>query len=846
MAGEYNWNELLENSQLDKDQIKEKLPLEYVVQQSGVQLFRDADRLRGLCPFHDDTEPSFAVWTQETNTGVMVDRCGCFACDFGTGDIFDYIKRWKEVQFAEALKIAYQLFLQFEQEEEWVASELEIYHKVGQIDYLSITRDAFAAARLNMNAINAFINQKRLKLPAEWLHEEFRVGILDDSTIVIPHIHNGEVTGYKKRDGARHPYAAAGSKLSELYGAWRDTGNTKVILTEGESDTWAAAWEFRDEYDVFGLPSGAQQHPYPEWVERLKDRDVTLLFDGDQAGRDAARKWWHQLHGTAALIRVAAMDDGKDVCTTPNLREIVGEAMLRNDLTGMVVPNPTGERHYLRQHPQGEVAVSDWLFLPSRFLTTPEHNEIAFEGMLTNGAQAILTPTDLNSESTIKKWCALHGLSWRGSSKDAQDLLNYLMHEAPFLPRGKMTHTAGWHEGHIVLPDICLGPRNWRYVPPAADVGLKNKITVAREPWDRNALFALLGMHRRDIMTPMIAWMSAAPLRGMVKRFPLLALVGGAGLGKTTLVEETLAAYGWHVNSTLTATTPHAIQSLVAATNGVPVWIDEYRRGARVDTKQAFEQIMRDAWDGSASMKGGMVESNKQILMERPATAPIVITGEDVFAETSHLERMALLNIPHNGKDPEALAVVRNSDLSGFGYAYLSWLVDKYWDEKLVAITEPPLADRPGWVMAVLEWGWELFTSFFRDVYNVDLPMELDLTMVKKSFGEAATANPIIDAVIWGHDERDRDMRPLCWQQDGTTYVRVRSLLSEYRKMDGPPMPGGERAVTNWLSEKFGGSSERTRWGKAIKFPTPDEVGSQLKLSEGVDDELHRETAVHV
>lgn len=844
-----DWNSLIDSSQLDAQAIKEKLPLEYVVLQSGVELVREDDRLKGLCPFHDDQNPSFAVWAQETTAGTVIDRCGCWVCDFKTGDVYDYIRRWQSVGFTDAVKIAFQLLQQFDAEENWVPSPLETSSNVNEIDYLAVTREAFEASKYNANAINAFIQQKKLNIPTDWLREEFRIGVLDEMTLVIPHIANGEVTGYKKREGARHPYAAPGSKLTELYGAWRDTGKKKVLLTEGESDTWCAAWEFKGEYDVLGLPSGANQQPREEWIARLADRDVTICFDGDNAGRDAARMWWHELHGHAAVIRVAGMDDERDVCTTHNLHEIIKEAMVRNDLTSQVGPDLAGGRYYVRQSPGGAQAVSDWLFYPTRFLMTPERDEFAFEGVLSNGAVVILTPADFGSEGSLKKWCANQGLSWRGSSRDAQDLLNYLMHEAPFLPRGKMTHTAGWHEGHIVLPDLCLGPRHWRYVPPPADVGLAAKVSVEPGYWDHEALFALLGMHQPEIMTPLLAWVCAAPLRGMVKRFPLIALVGGAGLGKTTIAEEVLGAFGWRVNSTLTATTPHAIQSLVASSNGVPVWIDEYRRGARRDTKEAFEQIMRDAWDGSASMKGGMIEANKQILVERPATAPILITGEDVFAETSHMERMALLNIPHAGRDKFALSKVRNSDLGGLGYAYLSWIVKSYWNDTLIAIEEPPLADRLAWVESVLRWGWSLFTNFIQDVLGVDLEVDLNLTYVHKSFDEIKTANPIIDAIIWGHDEADRDMRSLCWQHQGKTYVRVRQLLTEFRKIDGPPMPGGERAVTNWLVEKFRGEIERTKFGRAIVFDTPPEIAEALVTKdEGeskVDGGIEHKQEVH-
>ncbi|KAA0242501.1 MAG: hypothetical protein EDM70_14135 [Candidatus Brocadia sp. AMX2] len=50
----------------------------------------------GLCPFHDDTNPSLSV---NVESGLF----RCFSCD-AKGDIFTFYQRFKDVDFPTALR----------------------------------------------------------------------------------------------------------------------------------------------------------------------------------------------------------------------------------------------------------------------------------------------------------------------------------------------------------------------------------------------------------------------------------------------------------------------------------------------------------------------------------------------------------------------------------------------------------------------------------------------------------------------------------------------------------------------------------------------------------------------
>ena len=78
------------------DEIRAKLSVEELVG-GYVQLKQAGRNLKGLCPFHNDTRPSFMVSPEK---GIAY----CFSCNNG-GDIFKFIQLVEKVEFPEAVRI---------------------------------------------------------------------------------------------------------------------------------------------------------------------------------------------------------------------------------------------------------------------------------------------------------------------------------------------------------------------------------------------------------------------------------------------------------------------------------------------------------------------------------------------------------------------------------------------------------------------------------------------------------------------------------------------------------------------------------------------------------------------
>jgi hypothetical protein len=262
------------------------------------------------------------------------------------------------------------------------------------------------------------------------------------------------------------------------------------------------------------------------------------------------------------------------------------------------------------------------------------------------------------------------------------------------------------------------------------------------------------------------------------------------------------------------------------------MWFDEYRYGARKDTKEIMDQAIRDAWSGSSMARGGIGQDWSRVNVF-PVLAPLIVSGEDSFTETSHLERLVLIRIPQEGRDPAAL---RGTASLRFGNAYLDWIVAKHWAGTLEVPRVGGVATRRDARERVIAWGWELFRQFVSETVGIEVG-PLDMSRVHQVESEQQVP-VILDTLVWGLDERDRAGRPLVWFEQSTVgsgmdiCVRTRALVKEARDAD-IKLPGGERAVNDWLIEWAGTGlsiTGRGRYGRQLRL-----VSMAEKLTESAE-----------
>jgi hypothetical protein len=813
-----NWDDVIGGTaalrRLDKDEVKAGLPLEWVFQREGLILEPDSTGLRliGPCPFHNDTSQNFAVY------GDNFDHAGCWACSFN-GDIFDVIAHYHPCDFKGALQLAGQMLEDFRADPAWRprAQVQPSRPKANPADLTSRALAAWNAAHQSPEAIDRLINEKQrddpgwAKITTKYLIERWTIGIESDSVVVVPHFSVREETGdavlchaIKTRTARSHLYATSGSDLGDMYGAHLDQGRDQVVICEGESDTWCTDVEVGQEADVLGVPSGAGTPARPQWIPRFRNRHVVIAFDGDRAGRTAAERWHTALLSTAASVRVCVLPDGQDMATALAIRKVLAAAVEVRPSVGQVAPAPGGLAFYVRKSGDDAIPICNWVMQPERELSCADGSR-AYEGTV-NRQDVVLQSFHCASNQKIIDWSIAAGGNWRGMTRDAQDLLGHLESRGPFLARGHATGVAGWHDGNFVWPGGRLGMDYWRYIKPLAAVPMP-KLKIEQGPWNPKCVKLMQSLHSHDVTSPILAWLAIAPVRSMLETFPFLAVVGSSGSGKTTLIETILDTFGWNISSTLTATTPHAVHSLVGATNGLPVWFDEYRPGAREDSLAVMQQVLRDAYDATPSMKGG-AQDNRQALTSMPTEAPIIVTGEDAFSETSHIERAILLNLPSRGKSAKALKELKELGKynGGFGYAYLEWLIESWRRGTLPAIKVDRTAGRVPANLATLYVGWSLLRQFYAETTGEDLG-EPDFRRIEHGIAEAASTDPITDALAWVRYSTFPSGQ-IVWPEGDDIMVKVADFVREVQRSGQFKLPGNRTAIAKYLDEHWGARQE--------------------------------------
>lgn len=811
-----DWDAITAAAAADPTTIKAQLPILYVMADQGHHpAMEEAGRWKFYSPFRQDGNPSFDVWDHDG-----ADRWGDYA-EGTNGDVFDLLSRFHSCKFGEAVGRATALLAKMKASG-WSGPTLAP-RKAFDLDAAKAVVDrALAEPSGYLPTFLAAREDNLRSVDADWLFEEFGVSALGETLIIPYYTRDGALVTYKSRPLGSKTLAAAGSDFSgTLYGEQRDDNDTTrpVLLCEGETDTWAAAHALGASWSVLGLPTGVGANP--KQAVSLAGRKVYLAFDGDEAGRKGVRRWAAALIANEATVFVVPVPDGVDLASASNLADLI-ERSKPPILPPTNAPVVVGT--YYERPAQGKNGVAEqltnWVFTPERELAYEGGS--AYEGTVhPSGREAVLRGADLAGKTQLIRWAERHGGYFAGSDKDCQLLLGMMQAEATYLPSGRMATVAGLHDGQFVWPAGRIGQEHWTYVSPTTDVHLENLLKIESGPVNAGVVLGMRELHCHAVMDPILCWLAMAPLRALCAAFPVLAVTGGSGTGKTTLLSSVVPVFsGSTIQNNLTGTTAHPIFAYAGCTNAFPVWFDEYRPGARADTLHAFNQTLRDSYTGQASAKGGM-GSHWAEITSVPAVAPLIVSGEDAFSETSHTERMILVHMPVKGKNPEALQHVLSWPVGPFAYAYLAWLYDRVLSEPLPEIQPMgplTISSRVRYNFGVLYAGWDLLQRFLAD-HGYELAGDPDLSLVAHEASAAASSNPIRDAVLWAAEELDPDSGVALVSADGvpSIAIKVESFVAFVHRRGTYTLPGGSLAVRKYLESHYAAISTKAAFGGRLQ-----------------------------
>lgn len=788
--------------------IKENLPILFLLDQHDVAVVESSGKYTAVCPLHSDSTPSFSVF------GEGLKRWSCFA-GCGAGDVLDLLGAFEPelldggTKVTRALLDRAELLIVLKDNLGWTEPTTSTVRR--ELNPVTVAeRVKHAQDNVDLSVIDQFIAHKREQcggagwnFDSEWLVDNFGVGT-DSGELIIPVYTAGDkllTYKYWRNPNEKRMVASDTVYGQTLYNEWVPLrSDFDIILCAGESDTWNAAALLGDGWDVRGVLAGETANPvgYDTWLGKR----VLLCFDGDGPGRKGARKWAAALDKAGINSLIVPMPEGKDLSSCGNIRQLIAEAK-------PVLSPPSGITETATGYKFRNDLASNWIFTPERVLFY--ENQSVFEGkLMPGGIETILKPDDLTSKNRVVAWASKHSRAWYGSDRDASVLLAKLQAESAFLPSGNLATITGLHNNHFVFPEETIGSDVWKYHPPRSDVHWEGKINLYKSGFEPKMVNLMRKIKPNHITDPILAWLAIAPLRSILPYFPALQITGGAGSGKSTSTSAMIKAFsGSSYLMTLSRTSPYVVGAVMSSTNAYPVMVDEVRKGAREDTRMAFNQLLRDTYTMQESQLGGLKGHFAEVSSVRP-TAPIVVAGEDTFVEESHIDRMIMLYFTKEG-NKEAYQKLESLGETGFARVYLTWLQHQLAEGHInispQPIASPDLSVRQQNNLAVLHLGWEILQTFLEH-YGVELS-EPDFSHVIDRMRAASKRTPIEDALLYCLGESDAKFIWRMTNSEDVNEIWLRpenfiAFVSDPRRAAVFPMPGGARAIEDYIIDRFG------------------------------------------
>ncbi len=304
-----------------------------------IELEKRGSNYVGLCPFHEDSSPSYTVNREKKYSK-------CFACNNG-GNVITYYQKRHNVSFKEALRVlAKEIGIELSQERVELSTSQKInaainkyYQMVMQLDQTGKqARDYVQSRNLDEELINLFnigyapsnrdnivkyladindgefVNELSLKFPNgfDFFKERLMIPIMDDLNRVvgfsgrtlaneeIKYLNSREDETFQKRHVLYNLNNAKKYSTDELY------------IAEGFFDVISLAKVNRKNAVALMGTSFTDEHV--ELIKKYKYKAVTFILDQDNAGQEATVKAANKLVASGFLnIKVINFEKYKDV-----------------------------------------------------------------------------------------------------------------------------------------------------------------------------------------------------------------------------------------------------------------------------------------------------------------------------------------------------------------------------------------------------------------------------------------------------------------------------------------------------------------------------------------------------
>ncbi len=301
------------------ERVKESVSLAEVIRRRGVELKRKGKQLWGLCPFHLEDEPSFAV---DEKKGLW----NCLGkCQTG-GDVFSFVMKSDGINFKQAFALLSEnqpskvptrkeklIVEEITGADEMTKSELEYLEKAADYYHKSLLKNEKAIAYLQSRGITpeamrvfglGFVDGRlKDKINLDGKANLERLGLLNErgnetmfGSVVFPLLdaNSNQAVGLYARHIEKKQHLYLSGKRRGVFNPSGAKETDEIILTESVIDA-LALWSIGIRnvtcaYGVNGLTDEILGH-----LSESRIKKVTLMLDADDTGREAVGKFAEKL-----------------------------------------------------------------------------------------------------------------------------------------------------------------------------------------------------------------------------------------------------------------------------------------------------------------------------------------------------------------------------------------------------------------------------------------------------------------------------------------------------------------------------------------------------------------------
>lgn len=239
----------------------------------------DKGEVKVLCPFHQDSDPSASV-------NVNRNLFKCWVCDSGYNEA-EFMSKKENISISQATKMLAEMEANDFDYTDWqLLYESEMW---ADTSFLEHTKNSL---RISDETIKDLHLGKAYKK--------------DKELLAIPVFINGSLMDTRNYNIKRHKgipklLGDKGAKSGYIipFDLWKDD-KSPTFLFEGEKDMIVAR---NQGLNAICLTGGASAYPNEYMLPQFKDREIIIVYDNDNAGREGAKNLAKHLKGVAKSVK---------------------------------------------------------------------------------------------------------------------------------------------------------------------------------------------------------------------------------------------------------------------------------------------------------------------------------------------------------------------------------------------------------------------------------------------------------------------------------------------------------------------------------------------------------------